>query len=284
MNKHIHQWHVWNISWCDMMMFWTHQVSVWGSWFLSTMSNLQPPSNFYSAGKTCLELSFWVISRVFDFSVTPNGGHSHKIIATSPGSARILCPKWRGGLNQCPSNYYVCCAYETQPWQSKVWNAEGNWPGQHHQSHIFAQVLWACVLVQMLQMSTVTQQLHHLCWMSCLLLLSHLPWTPTVVSLTSLGQTAAMITTSEATSIFSFLETICNTMRCHLFWKNCNNSSLHTHFTLDRLWSILWVTPLRLFPHLRHWRYYIGCTLFTNPQYLTWGPLCKWQYFDWITE
>lgn len=118
----------------------------------------------------------------------------------------FLClsfPKWNWTVKD--TNYYVCCAYETQPWQSKVWIAEGNWPGQHHQSHIYAQVLWACVLVQMLQMSTVTQQLHHLCWMSCLLLLSHHPWTPAVVSLTSLGQTAAMITTSEATSIFSFL-------------------------------------------------------------------------------
>ena len=157
-----------------------------------------------------------------------------------------------------------------QPWQSKIWIAEGNWPGQHHQSHIYAQVLWACVLVQMLQMSTVTQQLHHLCWMSCLLLLSHHPWTPAVVSLTSLGQTAAMITTSEATSIFSFLDTICDNVKCHLFWKNCNNTSLHTHFTLHRLCSILWVTPLTLFPRIRHWRYYVGCTLFTNPQYLTW--------------
>lgn len=102
MNKHIHQWHVWNPSWWNMMMFYIHQVSVWGSWFLWVLSNLQPPSNFDSAGKTCLELSFWVISMVLDFSVTPNGGHSHKIIATSPGSAKILCPKWRGGLNQWP--------------------------------------------------------------------------------------------------------------------------------------------------------------------------------------
>ena len=39
---------------------------------------------------------------VLVFSVTPNGGHSHKIIATSPGSAKILCPKRRGGLNQWP--------------------------------------------------------------------------------------------------------------------------------------------------------------------------------------
>ena len=54
------------------------------------------------------------------------------------------------------------------------------------------------------------------------------------------------------------------------FLENCNNSSFHTHFTLHGLWSILWVTPLRLFPRIRHWRYDIRCTLFTNPQYLTW--------------